>query len=840
MTRLRTKTRCLALLLASSAVPAMAGGLAPLRVSPDLLAPSSQPEAVVPQRLPAPATSPAEIPVETRSVPELEERPAVSQGTPAPEAAPALPAVPVASPAPAASPQAVEPTVKTESSAPVQASIGTAPVTVEQGSTDVRAQRIFGTRMFEMIADGDAELRRDDLLLRADRLTYRELADEILADGNVSIERGGDRISGPRGRLVLHELTGEIESPVYSVTRPGGAGSDGQDIVGQGDAAVLYFEGENQYRLSDATWSTCPAPDPDWYLKASELSLDYDREVGQARGSSLVFKDVPILWWPWAEFPLVARRQSGLLTPTIGMSNKTGLDVSLPYYFNLAPNYDATLAPRLMSRRGLQLAGEFRYLGERYRGELQGEWLPNDRVSGESRSLGAWRHQQRITPDLFASLDLNAVSDDRYFEDLSSRVEGASRTNLLREIRLAYTGGDWWGASALVQSYQTLSGEAPYRRLPQLRAEGRRGGLTGGLEFAFQSEYTVFDHPDKAFATGSRFILHPQLSLPIETAGYYVTPRVALHHTQYSLDRTEPGGRDSITRSLPVLSVDAGMFFDRDTNLFGNAYRQTLEPRLLYVNVPYRRQDDVPLFDTAAFDFGFAQIFSENRYAGSDRIADANQITAAVTSRLIEPESGLERFRATVGQRYYFRDRRVLLPDEREGVSNKTDLLVAASGRVSRTVSIDTAWQYNPSDSSTQRLNTAVRYQPEFGKVLNVGYRYARDVLRDLDVSAQWPIGGGWYGVARMTRSIEEGRITEAIAGLEYNGGCWAFRTALHRFATNPDDTTNALFFQLELSGLGSLGPSPVNLLRRSVPGYGKITDSSSDRFFGAEGGYPK
>lgn len=767
---LNTRFRLLPLLLCCLGAPALAGDRAPLRVSPALLG--------------APVLAQADA-------------------TEVPDTGADTPAAPVEERSP--------------------------------GRTDVTAERIFGTRMQEMVADGDVELRRDGVVVTADRLTFRELADEVQADGNVRIVRDGDVVSGPRARIVLHEWTGEFETPTYSFSRPvvGAPGAASREAVGAGAAEMMYFEGENQFRLKQATWSTCPAPDPEWYLKSDDLALDYDREVGESKGSSLVFKDVPILWWPWVEFPLAEQRQSGLLPPTMGYTNKTGFDVSMPYYFNIAPNYDATLAPRMMSRRGLQLAGEFRYLTPTYRGDAHVEVMANDRVTGESRSLGSLQHQQQLAPNWFGSLDLNAVSDDDYFEDLSTRVESSSRTNLLREARLRYTGGGWWTASGLVQSYQTLSGEEPYRRVPQLLVDGRRADLPGGSAFAIHGEFVEFEHGDSDFASGSRFVAYPQISLPYEQAGYYITPKLGAHYTRYAIDNPAPGARDDITRSIPVFTVDGGLFYDRDTTLFGNAYRQTLEPRLMYVNVPYRRQDDIPIFDTANYDFGFAQIFSENRYSGVDRIADANQITAAVTTRYIEPGSGIERFRATVGQRYYFEDRRVTLPGEPENSSNNTDILAAANGRVTATTSIDTAFQYNPDDDVTQRFNFAVRYQPEYAKALNVGYRYSRDVLRDLDVSGQWPLGGGWYGVARVSRSIKESRITEALGGIEYDGGCWVFRTAMHRFATNPEDVTNAVFFQLELSGLGSLGPSPVNLLRRSVPGYGMINESPSNRVFG-------
>ncbi|MCK0512112.1 LPS-assembly protein LptD [Aromatoleum buckelii] len=785
---------------------AVAAGLPRLVVSPDLV--KSRPERPAGQ---APARS-AEAP-EVQAPPPAPARPSTTPESPPAAVPPAagVPAEPAADPAAAESP-------------PIAA-----------GSTEIRAQQISGTRAVELVAEGNAELRRDGILLSADRLTYNELTDEARAEGNVLLAQGTDRVEGPRANLKIAEQVGEFEAPEYRFSRRSdpAPGEPVREISGSGHADVMHFEGENHYRLENATWSTCQADDPDWYIKARDLELDYDREVGVVRGGSVIFQDVPIFWWPWAEFPLVAQRQSGFLSPTVGVSNKAGVDISVPYYWNLAPNYDATFAPRFMGRRGVQLGGEFRYLTPGYRGESRVEWLPRDAVTGEERALGSVQHQQRITPNLYGSLDLNAVSDDQYFEDLSSRLSVASQVNLLREGRLSYVASDWWSASALVQSYQTLSGEDPYRRLPQLLLNANRQDMAAGTVFGFRGEYVQFEHSDSRKAEGSRFTLYPQLSLPFERPGYYVTPKIGVHHTQYALDRDLAGESDSITRTLPIFTLDSGLHFERDTTLFARDYLQTLEPRIYYVRTPYRNQDDIPVFDTARFDFGFAQIFSENLYAGGDRIADANQVTAAVTSRLIDPGTGAERLRATVGQRYYFDDQRVTLPGEPRRGGRRADMLAAFSGRVTTSSSIDSAWQYNPREQLTERFNFTVRYQPEFAKALNLGYRYSREVLEDLDLSGQWPLGRGWYGVARVTRSLKENRITETIAGLEYDGGCWVVRSAVHRFATNPDDVTEALFVQLELNGLASVGSSPVNLLKRSVAGYGKINEPVSDRVFG-------
>lgn len=885
---LNTRVKLLPLALWCLAGPVLASGLQPLVVSPDLVRSAVTPRSVVPPSPPSSASQAGET-VPTASVPVIDRsRPAADSGVadrssagPEAEAARAViegasgvavgaAEVPAAFEPGAAAQTGPEPALATppvegrtpgapESSSRLPDNRGLNPndtaVAGEAGRTEVTALRITGVRAVELVAEGEAELTRDDTVMTADRLVYNELTDEARAEGNVVLFRGDDRMTGDWARLIVHEWVGEIEAPTYAFTRESRVsdGDTARSVSGSGQADAMLFEGENQYRLQNATWTTCEPESLDWYIKATDLELDYDRQVGVARGASVVFKDVPILWWPKMSFPLAEQRQSGFLVPTVGASNKTGFDVAVPYYWNIAPNYDATVTPRFMGRRGLQLGGEVRYLQPNYSGEIRAEWLPEDRDTGEARSLGAFQHVHRITPRLHASLDYNWVSDDQYFEDLSTRISVASRVNLLREGRMTYHGG-WWTASALAQGYQTLSGSEPYRRLPQLTLNAYRADLPAGLAFTLGSEYANFKHENSALAEGSRLHVYPQLALPIEQSAFFITPKIGLHSTRYDLDRPLEGGSKSIRRNLPIFSIDSGLYFEREASFFGQDYVQTLEPRFFYVRTPYEDQRDIPRFDTGRFDFGFAQLFTENRYSGVDRVGDANELTVAVTSRFIEPGSGAERLRATVGQQFYFDDQRVTLnqiDEENRGVfienprvKRRTDIIGALSGRVTKATTIDTFLRYNPFESQTERFNFGVRYQPEFGKNLNFSYRFARDLidgdrpgLEDLDLSAQWPLGNRWYGVGRVTRSIKENRITESVAGVEYIStcGCWVFRTAAHRFATDPNRVTNALFVQLELTGLGGIGASPVNLLTRSVPGYGKINEPMSNRFFGED-----
>ncbi len=752
--------------------------------------------------------------------------------------------------------------------------------------TFIAASRIDGRNDNEVVAQGDAELRRTTTALTADQLTYWKVEDEMEAVGNVRYTKEADRMSGPKLRLNLSENTGFFEQPNYSVTRSkkdqkqayspalgaavqpvrklpsflsrdkeqknaiatiaGEVVDAGQTLTtASGKADRLEFQGENRIRMTNATYSTCSAEDPDWYARVAELDLDYDREVGEGRDATVVFKDVPLFYSPWISFSLNNKRKSGFLAPTFGTSSKSGIEFTLPYYWDIAPNMDATIAPRLMSKRGLQVNTEFRYLNYDYQGLARVEWLPNDRLAGRNRYGYSFLHLHPNLGHGFSGLvNVSGVSDGTYLRDLSTRITEASQGNLLRQGVLSY-GGGWWSATANMQVYQTLQDPAlppvskPYERVPQLLLTASRPDFVGGTAFAFNGEYVAFDHP--TLDTARRLTFYPQLSLPLLTPAWYVTPKIGLHSTRYDIDRRSSTGPDSIVRNLPVFSVDAGVAFERDLDWFGKGLTQTLEPRLYYLLVPQRTQNQIPVFDSGLADFNFATIFSDNIYSGVDRIADANQLTAALTSRLIDPQTGEEYVRGMVGQRYYFAKQNVTLPGESARPGGTSDFLAALSGRLMPRTYADVAWQYDPRDGETERFVVGGRWQPDFAKVLNASYRYTRDHtfsggtpgIRQVDFSGQWPLGRGWYGVGRFNYSLKERRIIETIGGLEYNGGCWVGRLVLQRYASATGDTNTALFVQLELNDFSKIGSNPLELLSRRIPGYGRINQMTSDPVFG-------
>ncbi len=750
-----------------------------------------------------------------------------------------------AMPKPSAGAATATPAVPAAAAAAPASALTIPPPAVAADSTFIQADEIVGRNDVETVAEGHVEMRRTGSVLTADHLTYRHLEDESEAVGNVRLTRDQDVITGPRMQMRVQDNLGVFEQPRYSITRipqpatgaAAYAAPPRPPVTGTGEASRIDFEGEGLYRLKSATYSTCVPPNRDWYLKADEIYLDYNSEDGEASSSKIYFKDTPILYWPWLTFSLNNQRKSGLLAPTIGSSSTNGLELTVPWYWNIAPNMDATIAPRILSRRGMQLNSEFRYLERAYTGMARVEYLPNDQLAHENRSAYAFVHNHLLAPGLTGNLNLNGVSDDRYFADLSSKVAMVSQANLLRQGSLSYTGGGWWQTTLLVQRYQTLQDPAapvatPYYRLPQLTLTAARPDLPGGVAFNFTSEYVNFSHPTQVI--GHRSTLYPQVALPLQTSAFFVTPKLGLHLTRYSLDRQAAGVPDQLSRTVPIFSVDSGVVFERDVNWFGRSLNQTLEPRFYYLNVPTRDQSQIPVFDSGLTDFNFAQIFGENRYGGGDRIGDANQLTSALVSRLIDPATGAELMRGAVGQRFYFHDQQVTLPGEVARVSRKTDLLAAFSGRVLPNVHFDAGWQYSPNFDRTERLNVGGRYQPESSKVLNAGYRYTRDQVGQVDISGQWPLAGGWYGVGRYNYSLKERRLIEGVGGLEYDGGCWVARAVLHRLATQTTTASTTFFLQLELNGLARIGSNPLELLKRNIAGYGLINQPTADPVFGA------
>jgi LPS-assembly protein len=699
---------------------------------------------------------------------------------------------------------------------------------VEPGTGEavfLRADRLEGTGQQWVEASGKAELRSRRKTVLADWLHYDIASDEVWAKGDVTVRSGIDWITGPEVKFNRATDIGFFTTPDFHVG----------ENASRGSAKEILFKGPDRYELKDASYTTCVAGDDDWYLRSADVDLDRSRLVGIAHDATVYFKGEPILYAPFLDFPLSNDRKSGFLTSALGSSSSRGFEMSLPYYFNLAPNYDTTLTPRLMTRRGLQVGDQFRYLFPGIAGETNVEVL-QDRVTDTFRYLLAWQHNETFSflPGLSGYLNLEKVSDSSYFTDLSDRLANTSQTNLPREGGFGYSNGPF---STLVrlQAFQTLQDPnnpitPPYWREPQVLVNLNPVDW-GALEFAGNGEYVSFHQP--TLVNGQRIMLYPTVSWSQRGNAWFVTAKTGLSMTHYDLSETTPEG-SHINRVLPITSLDTGLVFERDADYFGRSWTQTLEPRAYYVYIPYRLQSEIPNFDSADDDFNFSQLFTENRYLGNDRIGDTSQLTLAATTRLLDPVSGDERLRVAVGQRYYFEDQQVTL-NEPLRTQNTSDVLLTAESRLSDYWTAAGLYQVNLAHPQTDELDFGIRWQPSAGKVINFSYDYIRQQqddnnlpLKQFDISGQWPIGN-WSLIGRWNYSLIEPKQTlQGVIGLEYNGGCWVFRVVAQRLVTATQTTSSSVYVQLELNGLARIGTNPIDVLKRNVPGYLTVNEAGA------------
>ena len=688
----------------------------------------------------------------------------------------------------------------------------------------------------QLVIEGRAGVRRTDAVLTGSYLRYDDQTSEVDAKGNARLIQDGNIVVGPSMRYNLDTDEGEVESPEFWLSNGG---------TGIGSKALMA--NRNEMTIDDVTYTACPCPEPSWWLTASEVNLNYDENEGEAWGSVLYFKGMPILASPYLTFPIRKERKSGFLAPTFAITSQSGYDMTLPYYLNLAPNYDATLQLRPMSKRGLQLGGDFRYLGESFNGTFGGTYLEKDRELDRDRWLYSTQHSQRFGSGFYGGWNVSGVSDDDYFKDFSILAVNQATTTYLPRSGWVGWSSEFWRARVDYSTFQTLGDITPqYNKVPALTLNGSRYNF-GGFDLVMDNSAIWFDRDKDEFGrqrgpNGQRLVSYPTISYPFVQPGYYITPKVGLHMTRYQTD-WQPGapGQSSNNRIVPIMSVDAGMTFERDASYFGHDAIQTLEPRVYYLNVPYRDQSDFPVYDTTLSDFSFSQAFQENIYTGGwDRIANANQLTVAVGSRYLSATTGEERAYLAVGQRFYFADQLVTLPGEQPRTDVESEYLISAAANLTDTLSTSLDLQYNPYDNRWDRSQIVARFNPKRAAAITASYRFQRNPTGafqpqgqdQVSLAFQWPLSAHLYSVGRVDYSLLNDpendvtpRVTQALAGLEYRGDCcWTARVVYQRYAIDPTQVNNAIFFQLELAGLGRLGQDPLSLLGQSIPDYQNVT----------------
>ena len=717
----------------------------------------------------------------------------------------------------------------------------------------VHGDRITDRAELETVIEGHAELRRPGLTVQGDRLTFDQGTDVARVEGGVRVNAEGDRYTATEGQIQVDSFEGFFLQPTYRFLATG--------AHGQAERIDLLDRDRATVRHGDYTTCERPGPDwvPDWILRADKLELDREDDTGRAEGAVLEFKGVPILPVPSMSFGLSERRKSGWLPPTLGLDNKSGLELSAPYYWNIAPNRDATIMPTLMSRRGVDVAGEFRYLEDNYQGRVNANVMLDDRLRRRNRWGMFARHNGSHDTGVESigavglALNLNRVSDNDYWRDFNRRGMSLTRGQALTTRLLANDGALSWSrgnfsASVRALKWQTLQDVAapivpPYDRLPQVA--GRWARINDrGFDYSVDADFTRFRAD--SFWTGQpnaeRSFVHAQVARPWLRPWGFLTPKLQLHASGYQFDRPLADGATSAGRVLPTFSLDSGLVFEREASYFGRAFTQTLEPRLMYVYTPYRDQSRLPNYDSGAYDFNFATIWSENAFAGHDRIVDNNLVTAGLTSRLLDPDTGAEALRLSMAQRYRFSAQQVTLPGGAPTSRGLSDVMLGASINWDPRWAFDTVVQYNPDTRRSTRTTIHARYSPGPFRTVSAAYRHQRDLKSEhLDIGWQWPLGdlagrrgelgttrsggggscnGRWYGVGRLNYSLRDSKLVDAIVGLEYDAGCWIGRVVFEKLQSGLTSSTKRVMFQLEFIGLSRIGTNPLRTLRNNIPRY--------------------
>jgi LPS-assembly protein len=727
------------------------------------------------------------------------------------------------------------------------------PAQQEYAPVFLMGEQLSGRPDLETVAQGQAELRKPGMVIKADRLEYYAPDDLARANGNVRINRNGNVFEGPAMELKVDAFEGSFDAPRYFFLQN----------EAHGEASRAQFIDESRTKVQQATYTTCrrkPGPEwvPDWVLRASEMEFDRDEDSGVARGAALYFKEVPILPVPGFSFPLSEGRKSGFMPPTVGLDNVNGSQVSVPYYWNIAPNRDATITPTVMTSRGVDVGGEFRYLEPTYSGVLRANYMAADKLRNADRWGASLNQTGNVTTDLGSVaylLNLNRVSDNDYWSDFVANGALRSRT-LAADIQATWarSGYTVLGRSLRWQTLQSATSviTPPYdmTQVNVLRSRLNEGGFDWSLQgdvAQFESDRSLTQQPNTQRLYGLA-----QVSRPFIAPEGYITPKLQLHTSAYQFDSALANGNRSADSTVPTFSVDAGLVFERESGWQGRDLVQTLEPRIFYVRTPFHNQSVLPNYDTAASDFNFASIFAENAYVGHDKISDNDLLTFGLTTRFIEAETGEQRARFGLAQRYRFEEQLVTInPATAPALAGWSDVLLGASVNLSRQWAVDTTVQYNPSTDQSSRSTLGARYTPAPYRVLNGAYRFQRELSEQIDVSWQWPMNDLWgdfdqagvsgrglgegryYSVGRLNYSLRETRLVDTLLGVEYDGGCWLGRVVVGRVQTSATSSTSSIKFELEFIGFTRLGLSPLEALKANISRYQNLRGSgaSTSRF---------
>lgn len=713
-----------------------------------------------------------------------------------------------------------------------------APEERDPGNTYLTAFRMRGSPDEKIELIDSAEVRRGGAVLRGDTITYTFASDEVRSIGNALVARNGTVFKGPELTYHLDAETGFMPKATFSYLP--------NSLRGTSDSVELLGNGKAQ--MCNAIITTCRPGEEAWWIKMETLDLDELDETASGKNASLYLGSIPVLASPYFTFPIADKRTSGFLTPRFAMSSTVGVNFEIPFYWNIAPNYDYTITPKPMTKRGLMVGNEFRYLQPSFGGEVTYDILFKDKETHEKRYSLSWKHFQQLGeggPTF--GIDYQKVSDNNFLSDFSTNIRESSEDILPQNFWLSF-GRTYWSTSIGVYKNQTLRPdnhwtEQPYEKEPEFNLSAYVADFYG-LSMSSRLTATRFRAGDNdgigrsASGNGNRVMLNSSVSYPLMGSFWHLTPKVDYMMTWYDNihgARKDLDIKSHASRMLPIFSIDSGLVFERSTEVNGRLTEQTLEPRVFYAYIPYRDQNRLPNFDSSESDLNFAELFSPNKFTGYDRVSNANQLSATLTTRYIDSGTGQEWFSATVGQRYYFEDQKVgLYWETPHNSSMRSDVLAATQFTLFQGVRAELSAQYSNEWSRFSKTTAGIRYNPKEHSVVSLYYRYNYNPydnreayynsnLKQVDFSFQWPIQKDLYALGRYNYSIRDKKGIESLFGLEYRAGCWILRGAVQRYVRSGNRTTTNFFLELELLGLGSVGASPIEALSQGITGYRPI-----------------
>lgn len=730
----------------------------------------------------------------------------------------------------------------------------------------------------------------------------------VYLEGNIHLYETGLLAIGDKGKVNVQNNTAELKTAIYRFspsyiqkahtaqtpqTIPTTATYKITGITARGEADRISQENANLLKLYSTTYTGCPPNNNSWHLQASKITLDRAAGVGTAVNTRIYIQDVPVFYFPYFNFPIDSARKSGFLYPSFGTNPTNGFFITIPYYWNLAPNYDLLTTPTIYTKRGLKLDNLFRYLSWDRKGQFFLSVLPNDKVFSHFQEQAALnseyqtqpgydRLQDASTDRAFASLqdqfiidkywrstlNFNYVTDDYYFQDFSSNNTNDSPLLQNQMLQMGELDFDsrYWQVSGLIENYQTLHPVNNASIIPDQYADFPRINFNANypetLDYKLNGELVNFQNPlitgnyqnNLPDVIGQRYNLDPGISLPLYGASYHFVPTAQFDLTAYKLTNRFNNQPTEITREVPILDIDTGLYFQRPFSAFGNNYYQTLEPRLYYLYVPYHNQDDIPTFDTATQTFAYDSIFQNNRFNSIDRINDADQLGYGITSRFINRSTGLDRLNASVGQIIYFANRKVVLDDVNSLNNDNQAQLSPLVGQLSMQL-LDhwSATGYAAYKIDTHYFNNAgafLQYIGDSMHVFSIGYNFlklgdplpnssdplaAENNLNQIQVASTWRVNQRWSLYTSINYNISHRYNQNYLYGFQYDNCCWAIRLVATRTliglntANNPN-YSSGVALQFALKGLGSSGTHNVSsVLNTYIPGYvDQFSQSSS------------